>query len=337
LGISGSTKFYGIINPNSLGIASIRHTVNPSISYNYQPDFSAPFWGYYDSYTDSNGNIIRYDKFGREIFGGVTAGEQQSISVSIANIFEMKTSVDPTDTTSKEQKIQLLNLNASMGYNFAADSLNFSDLNLNYRTQIGDFFSFSGSSSFTPYSYDSNGRLINKFLIDEGRGLLRLTNFNFSISTSLSGERLKSEDEEVIPLDEDEMQLQYGSDRVYRGLYDEDKQADFSIPWDISLSYNYTLNRFNPYQTRAFSSLTGGFNFNLTPAWKFSFAGGYDFDQKEFTAPQIKISRDLHCWVMNFTWNPVGTFRGYRFEIRVKAPQLNDLKITKRDQFYTGK
>ena len=31
----------------------------------------------------------------------------------------MKTLTDPTDTTSKEQKIQLLNLTLATGYNFA--------------------------------------------------------------------------------------------------------------------------------------------------------------------------------------------------------------------------
>jgi hypothetical protein len=40
---------------------------------------------------------------------------------------------------------------------------------------------------------------------------------------------------------------------------------------------------------------------------------------------------------MDFTWNPIGTYRGYRFEIRVKAPQLQDLKVTKQDQFFDGR
>ena len=85
------------------------------------------------------------------------------------------------------------------------------------------------------------------------------------------------------------------------------------------------------------SSVSGSLNFNLTPKWKFSVTGSYDLKQKEFAAPQIRISRDLHCWTMNFTWNPIGSFRGYNFEIRVKAPQLQDLKVTKRDQFYDGR
>ena len=40
-----------------------------------------------------------------------------------------------------------------MSYNFAADSMRLSDLGLQYRTQVGDWFNFSGSSNFTPYDY----------------------------------------------------------------------------------------------------------------------------------------------------------------------------------------
>ncbi|MCK7525632.1 MAG: hypothetical protein MZV64_52530 [Ignavibacteriales bacterium] len=54
--------------------------------------------------------------------------------------------------------------------------------------------------------------------------------------------------------------------------------------------------------------------------------GSYDIQSKEFAAPQVRISRDLHCWFMNFIWNPIGTYTGFRFEIRVKAPQLQDLE-----------
>jgi hypothetical protein len=45
----------------------------------------------------------------------------------------------------------------------------------------------------------------------------------------------------------------------------------------------------------------------------------------------MNISRDLHCWLMNFQWSPLGPYAGYRFEIKVKAPQLQDIKLTKQN------
>ena len=336
MGIGASTRFYGIIQPNMLGINSIRHTVNPSITYSYQPDFSESHWGYYGSYRDSTGKEIKYNRYQREIFGGAPMGEQQNLSFSVSNIFEMKTMVDPTDTTSKEKKIQLLNLDANLSYNLAADSLNFSRLNLGYRTPVGDWLNFSGSSSYSLYEADENGREINKFLVSSGRGLFRLTSFQFSLSTTLSGEKLKSKDKEETSLPEGAYEIGSADRKIYQGLYSE-KDPDFTIPWDVSLSYNYLLDKSLPSQPRSVSNMNGSLNFNLTPNWKFSLTGSYDFDRKEFSAPQVRISRDLHCWLMNFTWNPIGTFRGYRFEIRVKAPQLQDLKVTKQDQFYEGR
>ncbi len=334
-GISANTRFFGIIQPNALGIAALRHTVQPSLTYNFQPDFSKPFWGYYGFYTNGKGEEIKYSKFEREIFSGPSQGDQQNLGFSISNIFEMKTTVDPTDTTSVEKKIQLLNVDASINYNFAADSLKFSPLRIGARTQIGEWFNLSGSSTFSLYRQNEQGRELNQFLWDNG-GFLRLTNFNFSVSTSLSGERLKSKEADQNLAPEDQSQLGSGDNRIYKGIYEE-KQADFSIPWDISLTYNYNYNRTSPSNIQKNSNLSGGLNFNLTPAWKFSLSGSYDIERKEIAAPSVRISRDLHCWIMNFTWYPIGRFRGYQFEIRVKAPQLQDLKITKRDNFFSGK
>jgi lipopolysaccharide assembly outer membrane protein LptD (OstA) len=335
MGLSASTKFYGMFNINSLGINAIRHVVTPSLSYNYSPDFSTPFWGYYNSYVDSSGQVVEYNKYEREIFGKPSNQEQQSISFSVGNVFEMKTNADPTDTTSKENKFQLLNLNASMGYNFAAQTFKFSDLNLSYRTQIGSLFSFSGSSTFSPYDYDDKGR-IDRYLISNGKGLLRLTNTSFSISLSLAGDKISSSETNNRTTVQQDQYLQASERSIYQGLYN-DTEADFSIPWDLSLNYNFNQSSLIPTKINKNSNISGSLNFNLTPKWKFSVTGSYDIDQKEFAAPQIRISRDLHCWVMNFTWNPIGTYRGYTLEIRVKAPQLQDLKVTKRDQFYEGR
>jgi len=105
-GVSVQTRFYGIFNPDVLGIASIRHSVTPSLSYNYTPDFSKSGWGYYANYTDTNGQKVKYDKFQNGVFGATPQGESQSVSFSLDNLFEMKTKVDPTDTTSKEKAIE---------------------------------------------------------------------------------------------------------------------------------------------------------------------------------------------------------------------------------------
>lgn len=338
MGVSASTKLYGILQPNRMGIAAIRHTISPALSYNYQPDFSEKKWGYFGTYNDTSGKEIKYNKYQREIFGGAGSGESQSLAFRLDNIFEMKTMVDPRDTTAKENKLQLLNLSANISYNFAADSLKFSDIFVSYRTQISDFLSFAGNSTYSLYKYDTKiNHEVNQFVLDDG-ALARMKNFNFSISASLSGDRLKSQSQptEGAKIQDEESAYQQQTGSTYKGLYD-DKEADFTIPWSISLNYNYGLSKSNPLKPNKFITVSGSLDFNLTPNWKFTTSGSYDIVNKQFSAPQIMISRDLHCWLMNFTWNPIGSYRGYRFEIRVKAPQLQDLKVTKTDRFFSGR
>jgi len=338
--ISTSTKIYGMMQPNILGVQAFRHTLIPSINYNYRPDFSDRKWGYFDSYIDTLGKRIKYDKFDRGIYGGAGSGEQQRVGFSLGNVFEIKTTKDPNDTTSQEQKIQLLNLNASSGYNFAADSLNLSDLNVDFRTQIGQLLSFNGNSTFTFYDVQSsnNGRSvykINKFLSDAGKGLVRLTNFGFNISTSISGEKITGNKTKIKNESETENDGNFKKKNDYIELF-EDEMPDLTIPWNLSVNYNYNLNKSNPNNVIKNSGMGLNLSISLTQAWRLTFRGNYDFSQKKLNAPQVTVYRDLHCWEMNFTWNPIGTYRGFRFEIRMKAPELQDIKVTKTKDIYSG-
>ncbi len=91
MGLAASTKLYGMFQPPIPGIAGFRHTITPSISYSYQPDFSKAGWGYYGTYRDTLGNLVSYDRFQREVYGGAPAGESQAIGLNVGNLFEMKT------------------------------------------------------------------------------------------------------------------------------------------------------------------------------------------------------------------------------------------------------
>ena len=166
------------------------------------------------------------------------------------------------------------------------------------------------------------------------KGLFRLTNLNFSISASLSGDKISGEKRTGKKQTGEEFTAFKKSD--YISVYDE-PEADFSIPWNLSLTYNFNLFKTNPDEASINSNLGVNLGFNLTKNWKFTVSGNYDFQKDEIAAPQVTIYRDLHCWEMNFTWRPLGTYRGYRFEIRMKAPELRDIKVTKTKGLYSGR
>ena len=89
-GLSAATRFFGIVQPQVFGITAIRHTVTPSLSFSYTPDFSDPHYGYYGSYVDTSGQTVRYDRFQKELYGGAGGGRQEALSMSVGNLFEMK-------------------------------------------------------------------------------------------------------------------------------------------------------------------------------------------------------------------------------------------------------
>jgi lipopolysaccharide assembly outer membrane protein LptD (OstA) len=324
-GVSLSTKLFGIVQPGMLGIKGIRHQFTPSVSYTYSPDWSEAKYGSWGSYRDASGNVIPYSFFEEEIFGGAPMGERQSIGLRFGNVFEMKTEAD--DTAAEDNKFQLLNLDVSTAYNFARDSLRFDEIGLGYRTAIGEALNIAGNSRFNLYQFDNAaGRRVDKFLLDTQGRLAQLTSFSISISTKLKGEK-KATKAGPAQATEDSLAVEPGSS--YIGIYDSGK-PDLSIPWQLDLTWNFSQNQSNPNIITKSSSVNASLSFNLTDYWKIRASGSYDLENKQLSAPQITVYRDLHCWEMNFSWVPTGIAQHYQVEIRLKSPLLRDVKVTKQ-------
>ena len=335
-GLTASTRLFGIMQPNVFGITAFRHTLQPSLTFTYQPDFSKPSWNYYGQYTSvTTGSVNRYSYFPNGIFGGAPSGTVAALTAAISNNFEMKTRT--SDTSEAENKIQLLNVGMDFSYNFAADSMRLSELALSYRTNILNKIDIGGSGSFNfyKYNYSANtataGRL-NQYLWSSGE-LPDMTSFELSVSTTLQGQKKKRESSEQPPPGDSLRQEQQ-----YTNFYQEQQTPDLSIPWNLTLGLDYGISR--PYPDPRFeskhASLRFNLGFNLTENWKITFNGGYDVIQKQLVVPTVQIYRDLHCWEMTFNWNPIGTYRGFNLEIRIKAPQLQDIKVTKREDTLVG-
>ncbi len=329
-GVSISTKLYGILNSPIPGLSGFRHTITPVVSYTYIPDFSEKQYGYFTRYKDKFGKEQKFDRFAKGIYGSASAYESQSIGMSVGNVFETKTSAK--DTTEKEQKYQLLNLGASTSYNFVADSLKFSQVSTNFRTDIGSILGIGGSANFNLYEFDQTAKTrVDRYLFERGKGIAQLTYFSLSLSTSLKGEKKQPQTQQDVNdstrvADSQRSQNFSG----YKGMYDT-PEPDFSIPWSLSLGFNFSQSQDNPQIKSRSANVRADLDFNLTENWKFTASSSYDIVTKQFAAPQMNISRDLHCWLMNFQWSPIGPYAGYRFEIKVKAPQLQDIKVTKQN------
>jgi len=291
-GISASTNLYGMWQPGLLGIAAFRHTLTPSLSFTYS----------------------------KQILGDNLGPKQMVASLSLHNVFEAK--MNQTEKDKEPTKLTLLNFDANVGYDFAADSMNFTPISTSYHTAIGSLLVIGGAASFDPYKLDEP--LPGVYNRVNTLQLPRLTNFSVNMSTAISGPQNQTRKKESFG----DTLAPHSQTNAYAG-YSADEEPDFSIPWKLALSWDYSENRVPGQQFRS-SAIDGSLEFNLTENWKISTKSGYDVVNKEFEMPDINISRDLHCWIMNFEWVPTGAYRHYSLEIRLKAPQLKDIKVTKQ-------
>ena len=109
--------------------------------------------------------------------------------------------------------------------------------------------------------------------------------------------------------------------------------VDWTIPWNIAI--NYVLSYSRPLKT---STTQQSVNFNgdvsITQKWKIGFTSGYDFTNSKITPTALNIYRDLHCWDLAINWIPFGTYQRYSVDLKVRASILQDLKLSRRREFY---
>jgi hypothetical protein len=346
-GISTNTRIYGGYvskNPNAR-IRAIRHVINPSISYSYQPDFSDPSFDYYQKFTIKDGagneNIVLKSRYENFIYGTPGSGSSSSIGLGINNNIEMKVK-NEKDTV--ERKIPLFNtLSIGTAYNFLADSLKLSNLSLSANTNILDNkINLNFSGSLDPYEYrnyitdyDSKDQPIfterrsNNLAWKSGR-LGRITNANFALSTNLNP---KGQDKDNNMRDKIAKADIPDAEKNYM-MQNPDAYVDFSVPWNLRISYNIDYSHGPNQDPQITQAIRFNGDLSLTEKWKILYNSGFDFESKEFTQTQISINRDLHCWQMSLGWTPFGKYQSYNFSIGIKSQLLRDLKMDRQRNFF---
>lgn len=327
--LSANTTIYGIFPLKVGAIDGLRHTLRPTLSFTYRPDFEGSFWGYTRSYLNTEGEEIEYP-----VVSQVQRGLQQALSLSLNNIFEAKrVEVDSTGAENSTT-LKLLNLDGSTSYNFAADSLNLSNINLTARTSLfKNKMNINLRSTFSPYELnEARDRVIDDYIFDLTKlKFARLIQASVSASTSFrsnSGSRGR-------PLETSRANPPGFSDFGSPGFNPDAAIAgslvnptgdpvDFNIPWSLSLDFTYSIQK-NTGTANRTTTLNGRFDFSLTPNWKVQGRTGYDFQRKEVVTTNLSFFRDFECWQMSVNWVPFGRFQSFGFNLQVKSGQLRDL------------
>jgi hypothetical protein len=320
------TTFYGISQARIGNFEGFRHTVRPTISFSYRPDFSEDRWGFYrETVSDTLGNTQRYSIFEGSILGGPGAGEVQSMTFDLTNILETKQVKRDSTGEVKSTNLRLIdNLSASAGYNFAADSLKLSRLNVRLSSRVVEGLRFQVTANYSFYARDGNGREIDTFIWNTGNKFLQPLNYNLSMSTSFqggsSGPRLTTpEYRPYDPLDQaffGPIDTRFNSQPVQR--------AD--SPWGFGLDFSYRWTyRYNQEAQKSAILNANSIRFRLTPKWQVNTSLGYDFIEKELTPAQFSLTRNMICWNLSFTFNPFGDFQYYFFRLSLTNSQIASL------------
>ena len=408
VGLSLSTKLYGFYTPLKKlfpngKVEKFRHVVTPRLSVTYHPDFAQTGWGYYGSYdqpvysgtdsetgrkiqkVDDQGNPVFqhqvYSHFENGLYGNAPRGMAATLSFGVDNNLEMKI-VNKEDTTGKApyKVVSLIDkLGISGGYNFAADSMNWSlfQVNLVLKFPKLNNYSLNLSTALDPYMYELNALgtpvRTNKQYWHNGRfphwsGLRWNFSYTFNNQTikkwkeaiaKRRGEKVNStsntnESNETNDTGPNLENMQRNSDgtmnnaKLNSNKSAKKEQVDdgyvrTEFPWSLSINYSIAYaagSEFDYermyYKMKFTNNLSLSGNIGLGKGWKVSASMSYDFNYMRVSSCTFNISRDLHCWNMSASINPIGPYKSYTFHIGVNASILSDLKYDKNSNESTN-
>lgn len=375
--VSLDTKIYGFWKPLKIfgdKVQMIRHVMTPTISFSAAPDFGASMWGIYGAYdyTDKQGKPQRreYSYFDGGIFGVPGRGKTGMVTFNLANNLEMKVKSD-NDSTGYKKVSLIENLSIQQSYNFAADSLRWSNIETSVLLRLTRNFNLNLRATWDPYTYglSSSGSPIrvNKTRLQAGKGFAKLASTGTSFSYTLNNDTFKRKDKDDDNDDDDVFDHNYGDDT---GTGDEDEFGDdfaakaaarrnknrksdesnadadgyeaWTIPWSLSFNYsiNYGYGEFDyekmDYKGKWTQNLSFNGSIRPTKNWNIAFSASYNFDLHKLAYANCSISRDLHCFTMTCSFVPVGPYKSYNFHIAVKSSLLKDFKYDKRSSASNG-
>lgn len=337
-----NTAVFGTYTFKNSRVQAIRHVIRPTVSINYKPDLSK---GHYYTDTIASGYAYRFSEYAGALYPGYSEGKTGGLGFQLDNNLEMKYRSKKDTGENAIKTIKLIDgFGFSGGYNFLADSMKLSMINLYFRTTLFEKVNITANSVLDPYQFNEIGADINKYAWKGGKFKPgRLTYGSVSVSSSF---RSKPKDPKKEELRKKQVQdalndptLIADQQRLLADMQQNPSEfVDFNIPWQVSFGFSLSFtNQFNDnvrkFEKKYTSNINFSGSFNLTPKWNFSTSGYYDLNTKKLQSLSLSISREMHCWQMAIDVTPVGLYRFFNFTISPKASVLQDLRINRTRSF----
>jgi len=307
-----NTQVFGTFRRSIGPLRALRHVVTPAVAIAYQPAYPKLLYE-----KEDGTKAARFD--GVRGIGAFGASEQRSLQFSLRNDIHLKWG-DPA-----QPKVinNFITMNTSGSYNFLAERFGqkpLSDISTTLRISPGARNDFSFSFLHNPYDR-------------------RLLSFSASTGMSFSGRSGASANAG-------------GTDQAYPGATSpgSDSRGYFgggtdalhpaspgeALPWNAGISFSYSGARFRsadgsyqPWGSTARAN--GNLGLNLSRNWRVEYAAQTDLlarDRDEsgklghpyvrLISQNFSVTRDLHCWQMQFTRSISGDNKEFYFKISVK-------------------
>src|SRR5215217_5274322 len=303
------------------GFASrIRHSLSPSLSWNYSPAASVPLEYAQATVLPGQGLQLRSDA-------------TQTMSLGLSQTFEAKAKRAPGDTSGAETaKFRVLSINTS------AISYDFEQAKKPGRT------GWTTPSITNSLLSDLLPQFTLSFTHDLWRGPVGIDTSKFapflsnvSASFAISGNTLRSIGS-IFGLGKgssgrrENVPSSYVVDagRRNRSFYNSGRVPFHGGGREFTANFNYTLSRTRPIpgqpSTPGQQSLGFSTSFSPTPFWSLSWSSQYNITDTEFESQVVRLERQLHEWRagFNFVRNANGNFAFY---FSIYLTDLPDLKF----------
>ncbi len=308
--------------------ALMRHIMTPTIGVRYVPQLNTLI-------TDSVGidkQLVTYSPFERSVYSAGTAKTSGQLTFGVNNTFELKRKSDK-DTITGFKKTRIIDMLSATGYyDFMRDSMKLSDINLNMRVNPIEWLNFVANSVFSPYNWvDSTGATTSDFAVTTRSTLGRFLRNDFATTITITSKASR----EILNSNQENVLNNWNADYNYYLLHPE-YVLNYAIPWKLSFSHVYSINyntnisALSPEKLIRVQTLVINGDLSFTKRWKLASTLNLDLQDFLLTNVRFNLSRNMHCWALNFYWTPIGTNKSFLFSLRNTSSLFQSAKIDLR-------
>ncbi len=282
--LNGSFNVYGLSTYQNLPVSAIRHVLTPSVGLSFVPDHSE--------------NDIYYS------FGGISlrrGTKQANLSFALGQKWQFK-----FGRGKLEKKVNdLFSWDSRIAANLYKEDKKFGDISHSFTFRPGSFA--LGSITNDQFSLGNlrisyNSRLsMTQSTYVIGKDGLALRNQYLSQGISLSGNAPYAD---YFPAAKNRSFDSFGEKA-------EDAQASVKAEsWSLDISHDLSADK-NLFDSKN-QNLRMNAAFNLTKNYDLSYSNYYNVKDNKLISQSIRLTRDLHCWKLDLSFNKRNEYWDYR-------------------------